>query len=235
MSRRKPVALTQAIIYLRVSTEHQAASGLGLEAQEAACRAFCERQGWAIAGVYRDEGLSGTLPIGERPGLAAAVEALRAHGDARLVVYSLSRLARTQRQTWELLDDRGPYALPVISATEPFDTTTAMGKAFLGMMATFNALESDLASERTAAAMQAARARGVRLGAPSMADRARERPELAAGLRRVAELRGQGMTLRALVDRLNEEQVPTANGGRWHLKTVRTALGATGAPCPPDP
>lgn len=223
---RKPIAVrTAAVLYLRVSTDRQAESGLGIEAQEAACRAFCARQGWDVASVHVDAGLSGTLPIGERPGLAAAAAAVRALPGAAFVVYSLSRLARSQRQTWELLDDRGPYALPVVSATEPFDASTAMGKAFLGMLATFSALESDLASERTMAALGAARTRGVKLGAPSMATLAAASPEAAAILRRVHALRSsEGLSQRAIAEHLNDSGVPSLGGGRWHLRSVQIAL-----------
>ncbi len=227
MSRRKPTTTpTAAVIYLRVSTDEQARSGLGIEAQEAACRAFCARQGLAVAAVHADEGLSGRLRLDERPGLVAAVEAHRATG-AIIIVHSISRLARSQRELWDMVDDRNGLGLPVASATEPFDVSTSMGKAFLGMLATFAMLEADMASDRTKGALAAAKARGVKLGAPSAE---RLAPD---AVRLVRELYATGQySHRSLADKLNADGVPTAKGaGRWWPKTVASALRGT----PSDP
>ncbi len=132
--KTKAAAYTSAVIYLRVSTDHQRMSGLGREAQEAACRAYASRQGWTAASVHVDDGLGGKLPIGERPGLAAAVAASQGPGVA-FVVYSLSRAFRTQREAWATVEgDYGEPALPLVSATEPFDLTTAFGRAAFGML-----------------------------------------------------------------------------------------------------
>jgi DNA invertase Pin-like site-specific DNA recombinase len=219
MTRRKLATYTAAVIYLRVSTDGQRVSGLGREAQEAACREHCARHGWAVQAVHCDDGLSGTLPVEERPGLAAAVEAARAAGVV-LLVYSVSRAARSVGELYRLVDPRdGSDPIPLVSVSEPFDLTTAMGKAFLGMLAVLAALESDLASERTIAALAAAKARGVKLGAPRVYDGAHP------GVIRAQALRAEGMSERDIADQLNHEGVPTARpGGRWHQKTVRAAL-----------
>lgn len=216
--RRPPVVALRAVIYLRVSTEEQARSGLGRDAQAAVCQAHAARAGLAVEAIHFDDGLSGTLPPSRRPGLLAAIEDLRAGGGVFLV-YSVSRLARSQRQLWELVDDRAGLALPVVSATEPFDVSTPMGRAFLGMLATFATLEADLASERTKDALAAAQGRGVRLGAPSMAQLAPE------AVRQVRELYATGAySHRSLAEHLNASGVPTAKGARWWPKTVRAAL-----------
>lgn len=84
--------MTRAVIYTRVSTDDQAEEGVSLRAQEADCRAHADREGWPVAAVHADPGVSGATPINARPGLRAAVDALRP-GDA-LLVYNRSRLAR---------------------------------------------------------------------------------------------------------------------------------------------
>lgn len=230
MRPRKPSPITAAIIYLRVSTAGQAESGLGREAQEAACRELCARHGWPVLGVHVDDGISGTVGLAGRPGLAAAVGAVHARPGTACVVYSISRLARSQRALWDLVDDRGEYALPLVSASEPFDVSTPAGRAMLGMLATFAALEADLASERTSAALGAARARGTKLGAPGMIERVVDGVRVvdevkAAHVRRAQGLRAEGLSLREVAERLNAEGVPAAKGGRWHVRTVRVALG----------
>src|SRR5580700_2761934 len=104
-----PAAAPAAVIYLRVSTARQAAEGIGLDAQEAKCRAHAERMGWPVVAVLRDEGVSGRDGVDDRPGLLATIDAVKANPGAVVVVYSVSRLARRQRLLWNLLDDREGY------------------------------------------------------------------------------------------------------------------------------
>lgn len=211
--------VTEAVVYCRVSTEEQARTGVGLDAQERVCREHCARRGWTVRAVHRDEGVSGRETVAGRPGLTAAIEEATTQG-AVLVAYSVSRVSRRQRVLWELLDPAVPVA-PVLlsSATEPFDTTTPMGRAMLGMIAVWSALEADMISERTRDALATVRARGKRLGAPPMSV---SRPE---SVERIQQLRREGLSLRAIAERLNAEEAPTARlGGRWWPKTVITAL-----------
>ena len=91
-ARLTPDGAACAVIYLRVSTGKQAESGLGIEAQEQSCRAFCKRKGITVRSVHADEGLSGSLPIDKRPGLVSALASLQ-EGDA-LVCYDRSRIGR---------------------------------------------------------------------------------------------------------------------------------------------
>lgn len=226
---RTAAATVSAVIYLRVSTERQAETGLGREAQEARCRAYAEGHGWTVASVHVDDGLSGTLPVAKRAGLAAALEAVAAAPGSVLLVHSLSRFARSQKELWSMLDGRDP--VPLVSATEPFDLTTAMGRAFVGMLGVIAALETDLASERTTAALGAARARGTRLGAPTMVESTDEHgvrfvdPAKVALVRHVQDLAAEGLSLRTIAARLTAEGHPTTSGrGGWHPKTIRTAL-----------
>jgi DNA invertase Pin-like site-specific DNA recombinase len=218
----KPAKPTVAYIYIRVSTAAQTDSGLGLEAQEARCRAHAERMGWQVGAVFRDEGISGREGVDSRDGLRSLLATLRSAPDAVCVVYSVSRLARRQRLLCELLDgsaylDGRP--LPVSSATEHFDTTTPMGRAMVGMLSVFAQLEADMTSERTRDALAAAKARGVRLGAPPIADSLA--PDVLA---RMQAMRALGASYRDIAAELNGLGVPSARGGLWHPKTVRSAL-----------
>lgn len=220
MSRRRaPVAPPQVgVIYLRVSTREQARDGVGLDAQEARCRAACEARGLTVASVYRDEGISGRSELTHRPGLAKAIAEVRAAPGAILVAYSISRIARSQRVLWSLIDPAKDKALPVLSATEPFDTSTPTGRAMLGMIGVWSQLEADIISERTRDAMAALKASGKRIGAPDMSAKA---PEL---VERIAQLRDRGLSIRAIADKLNADGVPGLRGGKWWTKNVRSAL-----------
>lgn len=222
-----PPTARQAVVYVRVSTAGQAVDGVSLAAQEAACREHAGRLGLAVAAVHRDEGASGKDAVDDRPGLVAAIEAVQRAPGAVLVVYAISRLARRQRVLWEIVDDREGLGVPVSSATEPFDTSTPMGRAMLGMLAVWSALEADMISQRTRDALAHLKAQGVRLGAPTMAQRAGG-AELVERVRAVAA--GMpGASLRRLAEALNAAGVPSVSGRRWHPRTVRVALGGSPA------
>lgn len=226
----------EAVIYTRVSTEEQANSGLGLEAQLERCRAMCVAKGLTVVGEFSDPGVSGRTPPESRKGLSAALPAIRA--GRILVVHSVSRLTRKQRTLWELLDENGEYGLKLISATEPFDTSTPMGRAMIGMLGVWNQLEADLVSDRTKAALAARRARGLPLGHQGVAIKD---PALADRIGAMGVI--QGFKLREIVDTLNFEGIPGPSGGKWNTATVGRLVqryrekseGSGGAVEPVDP
>jgi|SRR5579859_280233 len=207
-----------AVIYTRVSTEDQAVSGLGLEAQLDACRKLCELRGFTVVGEYSDPGVSGRVEPEAREGLSHALAALRTRPGAVLVVSAVSRLTRRQKVLWTLLDEAGAYRLRLVSATEPFDTSSAMGRAVVGMIGVISQLEADLVSERTKAALAVARSKGTRLGTIPFWDK---RPELLDKIRLVADA---GYNYQQIADRLNLEGVPAPRGGKWHPTSVRRAV-----------
>jgi site-specific DNA recombinase len=84
----------RAVVYLRVSTEEQAKEGNGLEAQNDACVALAERMGYTVIATTRDEGISGTAGIDERPGLAEALKLCMEHKADVLLCYAADRLSR---------------------------------------------------------------------------------------------------------------------------------------------
>ena len=223
-AKKREQPTTSAVLYTRVSTEQQAASGLGLEAQLEACREHARRKGYPIVGEFTDPAISGKDSIETRPGLQAVLAAAARRTDVVVIVYSLSRLSRRQSLTWRLIDDRGDYRLQVESASEPFDTSTPMGRAMLGMLAVWAALEADMIGERTAAALAARRARGHRLGATRLVD---ERPETVCTVR---TLHATGaFTHATLAQELNARGIPTKHGKRWHATTVARTLRQSGA------
>ena len=92
-------AARRAVGYVRVSSQEQAQDGLGLAVQEQAIVDWCRREGWELVAVYRDPGVSGTLPLHARAGMRAALgDAKEREGDpvpvGALVVARWDRLAR---------------------------------------------------------------------------------------------------------------------------------------------
>jgi DNA invertase Pin-like site-specific DNA recombinase len=206
------------IAYVRVSTEEQAASGLGLEAQEARIREECERRGWRIVHVARDDGVSArTL---ERPGLLDALERIARRGADGLIAAKLDRLSRSVLDFCHLVlwFEEGDATL--VAMDLGVDTSTPNGKFLANVMASFAELERELISGRTKDALAALRARGEPIGRPAVTDQ----PELAARIREMRET--EGLTLQQIADRLNTEGVPTLRGGKqWRKSSVQTAAG----------
>ena len=83
--------MQRTIIYTRVSTQDQAESGLGLEAQETECRKYAARFEWEVVNLFTDSGISGAADLDKRPELLNALAELK-RGDVFLV-YKLDRLS----------------------------------------------------------------------------------------------------------------------------------------------
>jgi len=223
----KGKTVVRAVGYVRVSTDEQVAEGISLENQEARVRAYAESQGWELAHLYREEGYSGKIM--DRPELQRMLQDLRSGGIGVVLVYKVDRLTRRQKDLWNLLEDVfEPQGVGFKSVVEPFDTTTASGKAFLGMLGVFAQLERDTISERTKDALGLKTRKGEYLGSPPLGYRAtggRLEPvegELQA-VRRALELRGKGkarLTLRAVAERLNREGYHSKRGGQFHPSTI---------------
>lgn len=238
------------ISYLRVSTDRQGASGLGLEAQRETVRRYVEgRNGPLLAEYVEVE--SGRDPA--RPQLAAArVHAKRA--GAVLVFAKLDRLARDVDVVREVVRS----GVRVAFCDLPDLPMDASGELMVNIMASFAEFEARRISERTKAALAAAKARGARLGNGgagvaalrryhalrklhgrphhSGAAAASEAASINAGLRAealsetVRQLRSQGITsVRALTDVLNARRVPSARGKDWHPTSVARLLKRLGA------
>jgi len=203
--------------YLRVSTDEQATSGLGLEAQQAALERHAERSGARLR-LFVDAGASGGSRNG-RPGLAALLEAARSGAVDSVAVVRLDRLARSTADALAIAGELEQADVPLVDLSAPVADGTAFGRFSFVLRASVAQLERDLISERTRSALAALRARGVRLGGSQpqgIADP--DRLALVASIRR---LRADGASFRAIADTLNGQGIRTARGRTWHASTVR--------------
>ena len=212
----------RAIGYARVSTDGQAESGAGLDAQVTAMRAECEHRGWELVRVATDAGASGKSLNG-RPELTDALGALDADEADVLLAAKLDRVSRSVLDFAALMAraDRRGWRIVVLDVN--VDTTSATGELMATVVAAFAQYERRLIGQRTRDALAVKRAAGVVLGRPRTLDPAlRERI--------IAE-RASGRSLRAIAEALTAEGVPTAQGGaRWYASTVRhVALEAQAA------
>lgn len=212
-----PSATPSVVGYMRVSTEEQADSGLGLAAQKAAIEAECMRRGWDLVALHVDEGLSGSVAPEKRPALVRALAQIKSGEADTLLVHRLDRLTRSVLDLCRLLDaaQKGSWALTAADGT--IDTTTPHGRAMAQMTGVFAELERALIADRTKAALAAKKAAGARLGRPILlADEVRNR---------IARDRASGMSLQVIADRLTREGVTTATGkGLWYPSTVKSVL-----------
>lgn len=219
-----------AIGYVRVSTEEQAAEGVSLEAQQARLAAWCLANGLDLVASYVDAGLSGKR-ADNRPQLQAALDHVCRAGGV-LVVYSLSRLARSTKDTIEIAERLDANNADLVSLTERIDTTTAAGKMMFRMLAVLAEFERDQLAERTKTAMSHKKRNGERVGkVPFGYDLAADGVGLVENaaeqevLDLVRQLRAAGESLRAIAAELNRRQVPSKEGKPWKHSTIQRILG----------
>jgi DNA invertase Pin-like site-specific DNA recombinase len=215
-----PTDTTPAVIYRRVSTDEQAASGLGLEAQYDTCEKHAAARGWHPVAVFTDAGISGSTPLRERPAGAAAVDLAKAQG-AILVVAKLDRIGRDAIDRLTLLRDAANEGWriesPDISGIDP---TSAEGRLMHGVMASVAEYERALIGIRTSAAIRAALRRGEQWG---------RRPEIdPAAATRAQELRRIGHTYTEIDSLLREEGYTPPRTETWNRDTLRRMV--TGEP-----
>ncbi|MCM8557673.1 recombinase family protein [Sphingomicrobium sediminis] len=223
----------QVVSYIRVSTAAQGRSGLGLEAQREAVQRFCASRGCNVLGEYVEVE---TGKRDDRPELAKALHHAKVT-NATLVVAKLDRLSRNAAFLLQLRDS----GAKLVAADNP-----DVNDMTVGILAVIAQAEREAISQRTSAALQAAKRRGVKLGNPNGAralrrankgnkaalnEIKRSADEHAADVLPVIEaMRSEGHhSLRAMADGLNERSIRTARGGRWHPATVRNLLARSKA------
>lgn len=168
-------------LYARVSTLNQAT---GLEAQVRALKAWAAANSCADFRVYTDE-VSGRRA--SRPGLDSLMADAKNGTVSTVVVYSLSRFSRSVRHLLENLEVLTEHGVAFVSLTEQLNSGTATGRAILSIIGAIAELEADLIRERVKTGLVNAKAKGKKLGRPSLVDR-----------NLVEALVAQGMTYRQI-------------------------------------
>ena len=209
------------VAYYRVSTDKQGKSGLGLEAQRQAVENYLNGGSWKLIAEFT-EVESGKNS--ERPQLRAAQAACKKH-KARLVIAKLDRLSRNVAFIANLLEAGTDF----VAADNPH-----ANKSMLQMMAVFAEMERDAISKRTTEALAAAKARGVKLGNPRLADaieatnKARQEAADAFAanvLPIIHQIQKSGVSsLRGVAKALSARGIKTARGGAWSAVQVSDIL-----------
>lgn len=221
--------MKQAIVYLRVSTTGQAEEGISLEAQESKARAWCELNDYEVKAVFTDAGISGKSTA-NREGLQNALDSVSK--DNALVVYSLSRLARSTKDTIEISEKLNKKGVDLVSLSEKIDTTTAAGKMVFRMLAVLSEFERDQVSERTTVAMQHKKAKGERVGSipygfklhSNGVDLIHNEIEQEI-IKLINQLNRDGLNLSKIAAHLNNSE-HKARGAKWYAQTIKNILTA---------
>jgi DNA invertase Pin-like site-specific DNA recombinase len=224
-------AMPKAIAYLRVSTEEQAESGLGLAAQEVSCRACSRRLNLDLVAAFRDEAVSSVDPLDKRPGLLLAIPEL-GRGDV-LVVAKRDRIGRNPvivAMIEAAIRRRG--ARVVSAAGEGTDGDGPTDVLMRRIVDAFAEYERLIIKARTKAALGAKRARGERVSGRVpyglMLDRDGVHlvpcPAEQGVLAMIREMRANGSTLQAIAAELNARGVRRREGSLWEHRYISVLL-----------
>ena len=156
-------------IYARVST---IGNGQSPEMQLRELREYVERRGWTLAGEYVDAGVSGAKD--SRPELNRLMEDAHKHRFGAVVVWKFDRFARSVSHLLRALETFKSQGIEFISFSEQMDTSTPTGKMIFTVLGAVAELERSLIAERVRAGVRNARAKGKRLGRPSLGVQASE-------------------------------------------------------------
>ena len=201
----------KVIGYMRVSTDEQGDSRAGLEAQEFAIRAECERRGWTLEQLRYDVGSGGTMK--KRDELGATLRDL-ANGYANtLIVAKLDRLSRSVIDFASIMETANKQGWSVNVLDLGVDTTTPNGELVANIIISIAQWERRIIGQRTKDGLAAVMRRGVHVGRKPNVHR--------ATMDLIGGWRASGMSWQRIADTLTAQGVKTSQGGKWHGTTVR--------------
>lgn len=219
----------RVIGYVRVSSDQQADSGLGLDDQRAKLEAYCAVKDLELVDVVVDAGESAKSL--DRPGIQAALQRLACGEADALLVGKLDRLTRSLRDLATLLERHFSGAVALLCMEHDVDTASAAGRMVLNLLMTVAQWEREAISERTASALAVKAARGERTtrfapyGWQHVGGRVVECAEEQSVLRRVRELHAQGVSVRKIGAQLAVDGYRSRAGDAFGATQVQRMLG----------
>jgi peptidoglycan hydrolase-like protein with peptidoglycan-binding domain/DNA invertase Pin-like site-specific DNA recombinase len=202
-----------------VSVEQNGGSEAGAMREQAqSIDSLCRRRGWHLLELVRDVEAAGGGSL-KRPGFMYAVERV-AKGEASCIVVSeLNRLTNSAADLSRVLESLARANGRLVVMDVGLDTASDAGRIAANSLLRVGSWERRRVLESTRKGLAAARARRAAAGLPAVED-------IPALKQRILEMRGEGLTLQAIADQLNEEGVPTMRGGQlWRPSSVQAALG----------
>jgi len=220
----------KVIAYIRVSTDQQVESGLGLEAQEKTIEEWAKRTGFEINETYRDEGLSGSLSLDKRPGMFQAISALIKN--SVIVVAKRDRLGRDPlvlAMIESAVKRKGARIVSVAGeGTENDDPSNILMRRLIDA---FGEYERLIIGARTKVALKAKKDRGQRVGRVPFGNKLADdgihlepnAHELAA-LKEMQTLRSNKWSIREIAKTLNANGHYNREGSEWNHASVHRML-----------
>ena len=220
----------RACVYTRVSTDAQGeGEKVSLPEQERMGKACIESKGWQYIRTYEDNGYTGRNK--NRPALQKMIADIKNKEIDAVIIYKLDRLSRKQRDTLDIIEDvLLENNVDLVSLNETLDTSTPFGRAIIGVLSSFNQLESENIAMRTAMGRYAtAREGGYAGGKPPLGYKAVNGqlvvvPEEAEIVRLVFDLRAKGKTLIGITDELNKRGYRSKKGNEFKHSAIQTIL-----------
>lgn len=221
--------LKRAAVYTRVSTDAQADKETSLSEQERMAKAAIVSKGWEYIKTYEDGGFTGRNT--NRPALQELINDIKNGYLDAIVVFKLDRLSRKQKDALMIIEDiLLANNVELVSLKETLDTTTPWGRAMIGVLASFNQLESETIVQRTSLGRNAkARTGGYAGGKPPIGYQAVDGnlivvPEEAEIVRLVFSLRKHGGTMIGIAEELNKRGYRTKKGLSFRHSAIQTIL-----------
>lgn len=214
----------KCVIYIRVSTDEQAKHGYSIAAQQERLEAFCKSQEWEIVEMYVDDGYSAKNL--DRPHFQDMMDRIKQGGIDVLLVYRLDRMTRSVLDLYEILNELEKYDCKFRSATEVYDTTNAMGKLFITLVAAIAQWERENTAERVRMGMEKKTKLGEwKGGSPPYGYKVVEEKLVVVEdeAKIVKEVFNLAKTLGfyTIAKQLTTKGIQTRKGSEWHVDTVR--------------
>jgi len=205
-----------ALLYARVSTQLQVNDGVSLDVQERQLRQAAELAGYTEFELIREEGRSGKSITG-RPALTAALKRLDSGTASALFVTRIDRLARSTKDFLGIIDRANANKWRLVMLDLNLDTASYQGRFVVTIMSALAEMERGIIAERQKDVHKDRRARGIKWGV-DMGPKNKTSDEVKDLIRRQKD---SGLSFHEIARRLNNNGVPTQNGGKWYATTVK--------------
>lgn len=217
-------------LYKRVSTLTQHEKGYSLDAQTERMMAYCIAKDYEVVMNIEDPGYSGANL--ERPGIARIIEAVQNKVVDIVLVYKLDRLSRSQKDVLYMIEDIFiPNKVDFVSISENFDTTTASGRAMIGLLSVFSQLEKESITERFMSGRQQRARRSLwhgggtePIGYDYIDGQLIVNKEEAYQIKVVYQMYAAGASLTEIAEHMQDREYKTKHGGWNYISTIVNVL-----------
>jgi DNA invertase Pin-like site-specific DNA recombinase len=223
--------MKKVIGYCRVSTEDQSVHGHSLPAQEQKIRQYADLYGLQVSEIITDAGLS--AKNFNRPGIQTILTMIKKKEVESVIVAKLDRLTRNVRDLADIVELCNKTDTALISVNEHIDTGTAAGRMILNMLGVISQWEREAIGERTSASLQYKKQSGKKYNCHTIYGYSEQDGILNVNeaeqnnITLMVHLREQGLSFKAIAERLNTMDIQSRTGNNWHSEQIRRVIANT--------